>query len=124
MGAIKRLPDSELEIMQAVWSFEPPVPRAKVEEKVRESSDLAQTTILTLLSRLADKGFIKAEKQGRSSVYTPLVSKEEFQASQSRNFFEKMFGGDVTAFAAALSESGISKEDLRELKELLERKEL
>lgn len=124
MSAIKRLPDSELEIMQAVWSFEPPVPRAKVEEKVRECSDLAQTTILTLLSRLAEKGFIKAEKQGRSSVYTPLVSKEEFQAAQSRSFFEKMFGGDVTAFAAALSESGISKEDLRELKELLERKEL
>ena len=124
MSAIKRLPDSELDIMQAVWSFAPPVPRALVEEKVRESSDLAQTTILTLLSRLADKGFIKAEKQGRGSVYTPLVSREEYQASQSRSFFEKLFGGDVTAFAAALSESGISKEDLRELKELLERKEL
>ena len=68
---IKKLPDLELEVMQALWTFKPPVPRALVEEKIRETSPLAQTTILTLLSRLVKKGFVEAEKQGRSSAYTP-----------------------------------------------------
>ena len=87
---------------------------------VRQTAPLAQTTILTLLGRLADKGFIKAEKNGRSSVYTSLVSREEYLASQSRRFFEKICGGSVSAFASALTDSGISKEDLAELSRLLE----
>lgn len=117
---IKKLPDSELEIMQVLWALDPPTPRAAVEEMVRQTAPLAQTTILTLLGRLADKGFIKAEKNGRSSVYTPLVSREEYLASQSRRFFEKICGGSVSAFASALTDSGISKEDLAELSRLLE----
>ncbi len=117
---IRKLPDSELEVMQVLWDLEPPVPRALVEETVRETSPLAQTTILTLLARLADKGFIKAEKQGRSSVYTPLVTREAYLASQSRRFFDKLCGGSVSAFASALTDSGISREDLAELSKLLE----
>ncbi len=121
MNDIKKLPDSELEVMQAVWSIGDKAPRAEVERIVQGNNDLAQTTILTLLSRLADKGFIKAEKEGRSSVYTPLVSREDYLASQSRRFFDKLCGGNVSVFASALSDSGISREDLAELKDLLER---
>ena len=121
---IKKLPDLELEVMQALWTFEPPVPRALVEEKIRETSPLAQTTILTLLSRLVKKGFVKAEKQGRSSAYTPLVSREEYLASQSRRFFDKLCKGSVSDFATALADSGISREDLAELRRLLEEGEL
>ena len=44
------------------------------------------TTLLTLLSRLADKGFVRAEKQGRSSVYYPLVTKKEYLGAQGRRF--------------------------------------
>jgi len=117
---IKKLPDSELEVMQVLWTLDPPAPRALVEEKIRETAPLAQTTILTLLARLADKGFVKAEKQGRSSVYTPLVSRGEYLASQSRRFFEKICGGSISAFASALTDSGISREDLAELSRLLE----
>ena len=122
---IKKLPDSELEVMQALWLLADkntavPIPRALVEQKIREDSPLAQTTILTLLARLSDKGFVKAEKQGRGSVYTPLVSREDYLASQSRRFFDKLCNGTVSTFASALSDSGISKEDLAELSRLLE----
>ena len=117
---IRKLPDSELEVMQVLWGLKPPVPRALVEDTIRETSPLARTTILTLLARLADKGFIKAEKQGRSSVYTPLVTREAYLASQSRRFFDKLCGGSVSAFASALTDSGISREDLAELSRLLE----
>ncbi len=122
--SIKKLPDSELEVMQAVWELGDRAPRAEVERMIRENNGLAQTTILTLLSRLTEKGFIRAEKEGRSSVYTALVSREDYLASQSRRFFDKLCGGDISAFAAALSGSGISREDLAELRDLLERKEL
>ena len=115
-----RLPDAELEVMQVLWRCEAPVARATVEEEMAKLRPMAQTTLLTLLTRLADKGFVRIEKQGRSSVYTPLVAREEYQARQSKRFVDQLFGGSMSAFASALSASGLSKEDLEELRKMLE----
>ena len=117
---VKRLPDAELEVMQVLWSLEAPVPRAAVEAEIQQRRPMAQTTLLTLLTRLSEKGFVRIEKQGRSSVYTPLVTQEDYQARQSKRFFDQLFGGSVSAFASALTSSGISREDLEELRRLLE----
>ena len=123
---INRIPDSELNVMQALWACGEPAGRAQIEEKMQERNDrkepLAQTTLLTLLSRLEQKGFIKAEKQGRSSIYTPLVPRESYQKAQSRSFVDKLFGGSMSAFANALSEGGLTEEELKELRTLLEEK--
>ena len=118
--ALKKLPDAELEVMQALWDLEAPVPRAAVEAAMAERKPMAQTTLLTLLTRLGEKGFLRIEKQGRSSVYTPLVAREDYQARQSRHFVDRLFGGSMSAFASALTASGIPKEDLEELTRLLE----
>lgn len=117
---LKKLPDAELEVMQALWELEPPVPRAAVEAAMAEKKPMAQTTLLTLLSRLAEKGYVRIEKQGRSSVYTPLVAREDYQARQSKRFLDRVFGGSIPAFASALTASGLSREDLDELRRLLE----
>ena len=116
----RTLPDAELEVMQVLWELEAPVPRAAVEAGMQELRPMAQTTLLTLLSRLAEKNFIKVEKQGRSSVYTPLVAREDYQARQSKRFLDRVFGGSIPAFASALTASGLSREDLDELRKLLE----
>ena len=121
---LKKLPDAELEVMQALWELEAPVPRAAVEAAMAERKPMAQTTLLTLLSRLAEKGFVRIEKQGRSSVYTPLVSRADYQARQSKRFLDRVFGGSIPAFASALTASGLSREDLDELRRLLEEDKL
>lgn len=121
---MKRLPDSELEIMQAIWSFEPPVYRTDIESILKEVHPMAPTTLFTLLTRLSEKGFIKIEKHGRSAVYIPLISKQDYLATQSKRFIDLLCGGSISTFANALCDSGISKEDLEELRDLLERKEL
>lgn len=121
---IRRLPDSELEVMQAVWRCDPPVMRADIENIVNEVHPMALTTLLTLLTRLADKGFLSIQKEGRSSCYIPLISQRDYLASQSKRFIDQICGGSISAFATALCDSGISKEELAELKELLERNAL
>ena len=115
-----RLPDAELEVMQVLWRCEAPVARTTVEEEMAKLRPMAQTTLLTLLTRLADKDFVRIEKQGRSSVYTPLVSEADYQARQSKRFVDQLFGGSMSAFASALTASGLSKEDLAELRKMLE----
>lgn len=121
---IRRLPDSELEIMQVVWRKEPPVSRIEIEETIKGDHTLAATTILTLLTRLCEKGFLQMEKQGRANVYTPLVSQKEYLASECRSLLDKLYGGSIKTFANALCDSGISKEELIELRKLLEKQEL
>lgn len=123
-GFNRRLPDAELEVMQAIWDCTPPVSRSDIEHILSKKHPLATTTILTLLSRLADKGAIRTEKNGRSNLYTPLISRQDYLAAQSKSFVEKLCGGDMQLFATALCGSGLSKEDIEELRSLLENGEL
>lgn len=129
---IRRLPDSELEVMQAVWACSPqagtdeniqPVSRSQI-EKILQDKSMALTTLLTLLTRLTEKGFIRTEKIGRSNCYTPLISQSDYLACQSRSFLDKLCGGSISTFASALCDSGLTKQELEELAQLLERSKL
>lgn len=120
---IRKLPDAELEVMQAVWACTPPVSRVSIEAILQDSHPMALTTLLTQLSRLAEKGFLAIEKTGRSARYTPLISEEAYLASQSSRFFQKLCKGNLSTFANALCDSGLSREEIAELRELLERGE-
>ena len=121
---IRRLPDAEQEVMQAIWACAAPVARTDIEEILFPEHPMATTTLLTMLTRLAEKGFISIEKQGRRSLYTPLISQEDYLASQSKTFFEKLCGRNISTFAAALCDSGLTREEIAELRSLLERDEL
>ena len=116
---IRRLPDTELEVMQALWASDIPTSRAQLEERLAQPHPMATTTLLTLLSRLSEKGFVRVDKEGRKSLYAPLVTREDYLAAQSRSFIQKLCGGSLSTFASALCDSGLSKEELEELRELL-----
>ena len=121
---IRRLPDAEQEVMQAIWACQVPVARTDIENILFKEHPMAMTTLLTLLTRLSEKGFITITKNGRRSYYTPLISQENYLASQSKTFFEKLCGRNISTFAAALCDSGLTKEEIAELRSLLERDEL
>lgn len=121
---IRRLPDAEQEVMQALWACQVPAARTDIEEILFQTHSMAMTTLLTLLTRLSERGFVKIEKEGRRSLYTPCISQEEYLASQSKSFFEKLCGGNLSVFASALCDSGLSREEIAQLRTLLERGEL
>ncbi len=120
MNSIKRLPDAELEVMQAIWQCTPPVQRTEIDNILQGSHPMKLTTLLTLLTRLADKGYIQIDKVTRSAQYTPLITREDYLASQSKSFIEKLCGGSMSAFANALCNSGLSKDDIAQLRQLLD----
>ena len=76
----RRLPDAELAVMQALWACQTPAGRSDLEGVLQSTHPMAATTLLTLLSRLGDKGSLPSEKVGRSARYTPLVSQEDYLA--------------------------------------------
>ena len=78
--SIKRLPDGELEVMQALWDCPIPASRAEIEAVLLPIHEIAPTTLLTVLSRLAEKDFLSVQKDGRRKLYTPLISKSDYLA--------------------------------------------
>lgn len=123
MGSVKRLPEGEREIMRLIWEETPPVERRTIERALGEKR-LAPSTILTYLTRLTEKGFLSVSKDGRSNAYTPLVSQREYLAAESRELLDKLYGGSLRSFAVSLCDGGVSKEEIEELRRMLEEGEL
>lgn len=122
--SIRRLPDTELEVMQVIWDCTPPVSKSDIEEKIYTSHPMAETTLQTLLTRLSEKGFLSVTIEKRRKYYSPLISREDYQISQSKSFFQKVCGGDLSAFANALCEGGLTKDEVAQLRKLLEEGQL
>lgn len=120
MKELRSLPDGELEIMQVVWQCEPPVSRSVIEDALNAKRALAPSTILTFLSRLCGRGFLSVSRHGRTNYYTPLVSRKDYLAGESRRILDRLYGGSVSAFAVSLCDGGVSREDLAALRRLLE----
>lgn len=118
---IHKLPDGELEVMQAVWACSSPCTRKEISSVLFPDHKMAETTLLTILSRLSEKGFLEIRKTGRNSTYSPLVSQDDYLASQSKRFLYKLCGGKISTLASALCSSGLTHEELAELRSLLER---
>jgi len=118
---IKRLPDSELEIMMLVWEAKDPVSSAYLMEKLQGDKHWANTTVLNFLARLVERGFLRVEKQGRINIYSPRIAEKEYIEIESRSFLEKMHKSSLKSFVAALYDgNSLSSEDAEELKRYID----
>lgn len=117
---IKKLPEAELDIMMALWKADGPVYRSYFDETLREEKNWADSTILSLLSRLAEKGFIAAEKEGNRNIYRPLVEKQDYVAVENSSFLGKLHGNSLRHLVASMADANkLSKADIEELEEYL-----
>ena len=120
---MKKIPDAELELMMIIWDAEKPVTRVEIEEKLSEDRDVLPKTILTLLTRLEKRGFLKKVRDGKINYYSALVDKEPYLKEASQGILNRMFKGSLKNFAAALYDGEeLSEEDAAELMEFLENK--
>lgn len=102
--------------MEAVWNNESPVSSKQIVNIMEKKKGWKNTTILTLLSRLAKKEFITAAKGKRITYYTPLVTEEEYRRFETREFFRKFHKGSLKSFITTLHEDNdITDDDLNEL---------
>lgn len=119
---MKKLSDNELDIMLAIWKAEKSVGSSYV-AKAMEDKNWAQTTVLNFLSRLVDKGYLKCEKEGRNNIYTPLVKEKDYLKGENKGFLEKFYNNSIKNMIAGFYDNEvIDDEDLKELKEFIEKK--
>lgn len=120
----KKISDAELEIMKIIWNSDSPLMFAQITEALAKiGKNWQKNTLITLLSRLMEKGYLKANKRGRKNEYIPLVTEQEFQSAQTKNFVDKVYKGNVSGLVTQLVNSEMLTEtEYAELKKILETK--
>ncbi len=112
-----KISEAEMEIMKIVWNSKGEITTNDMLKLLPEDNSWKLTTVLTLASRLVDKGVLKAEKRGKTNYYTQAMSEEEYKQVHSKAFLEEMHRGSIKNFIATLyNGKEISKNDLQELK--------
>ena len=120
MEKLRRLPDTELEMMLVLWEADGEVPRSYFDQQLKEKN-WNINTINTYLSRLEKKGFLTCEKRGKMNFYRPAVAREEYLAFESRSMLDRLYGSSVKRFVTALYQGKkVDQSQLGELEELLE----
>lgn len=117
---IQKLPDSELDVMIALWNGHGEMTRSEIEDFMKRKKKLAPTTILTLLSRLEKKKFVSVKKEGKANLYRALVTQEEYQQQEGKHVLEKLYGNSLKNFVATLYQGKqIDQSDIEELEAFL-----
>lgn len=90
----------------------------------RLDKNWTRPTLLKLLTRLCDRGFLRCDKEGRHNVYSVLVPREDYVQDASSNFLQKLHHNSLTSLVASLYDGQkVSKADLEELKRFIEEAE-
>lgn len=111
-----RLPDTELEIMQAIWGAGKTLSTSEVKAILEQKRAWNVSALQTLLNRLIERGFLESYKEGKNRFYTAAVAEADYLAAENRAFLEKVNHRSVTKLVASLYESkSISDADLDEL---------
>jgi BlaI family penicillinase repressor len=92
-------PPLELKIMHILWEMQE-ASVAQVQEKL--DPPLAYTTVQTMLNRLATKGKITRELQGRAFVYSPAVTQAKATRHAVRDLIDRIFGGSSEELVMSL----------------------
>ncbi|WP_159881443.1 BlaI/MecI/CopY family transcriptional regulator [Paenibacillus puerhi] len=118
---LPRLPDAELEVMKVIWEAGRPVTSADVMEQLKGVKTWGVTTVLNLLARLLDRGFVTSERQGRFNAYTALVQEKDYLKHESKSILQRLYGNSLKSFVASLYDSqAVSKDELEELRKFIE----
>lgn len=123
MNNMKKLPDAEFEIMKVVWSNEPPITTNIIMEQLGKEKDWKAQTIITLLLRLVERGFVRTEKNGKERTYYPIINKEDYLKFESNDFLKRFHKNSFQSLVATLyNDKKISDKDLDELEKWLKEK--
>lgn len=114
--------DSEKEIMKLIWDHGGAMTISELLDQIeRAGRDWKRTTVRTFISRLIDKGMLISQKEGRGALYVARISEEEYLKTQSVQFVNQVFGGNVSTLLTSLfGQQCLESKDIEELEKFWE----
>lgn len=121
MVDIPKISETEWKVMKIIWS-NPYITANEVIDILDNSVEWKPKTVKTLLNRLLNKGAINFEKEGREYKYYPLVSEDQCIKEENKSFLDRVYSGAFkTMIANFIEDQTLSKDDINDLKKLLEK---
>ena len=112
--------DAELEILTVLWSRGPATVR-EVHACVSVRKPTQYTTVLKMLQIMAEKGLVRRDEKQRAHIYQAARPREWTQRQLAGDLLQRAFNGSARSLLlGALSAQKASKEELSELRRLLE----
>ena len=97
---ITSLGGTEMEILREVWALGRATAR---EVHGRIDRDVAYTTVTTVMKNLADKGYLRYERDGATFVYTAERPADDVRQSLLTSVVDKVFGGSARTLIQTLA---------------------
>jgi len=118
-----RCPDltpTELRVMKALWELGPASVAEVRAELASRGHEVAYTTVMTLLGRLAAKQAVQVDKSREPFVYKPAHRRESVLRERLREFVREVFDGNADSLVLRLVEDeSLSRADLTRLEKLI-----
>ncbi len=112
---------AELEVLKALWERRRATVRQVLNQLHEQGRRLAYTTVLTVLTRLEQKGFVKSDKSGMAYVYRPTVTRAKVTKSRLRSLIEQLYDGAAGPLVLQLMrEKKFSADEIAELQKLID----
>ncbi len=116
------LTPAEFNVMKVLWTLRRgTVAEVRAEISKRDGSDLAYTTVMTLLGRLAQKGAVAVDREREPFVYKAAHRRESVLRDRLRAFVAEVFDGEADALVLRLvQDESLSLEELKAIERRIE----
>lgn len=116
MVKMKKLPDAEFDIMKVVWANKPPITTAVVMAQLGKDKEWKIQTVVSLMLRLVERGFLRSEKHGKERTYFPLIGKEDYLKFETGNFMKQYHNSSLFNLINTLyDDEALTDEDIDDL---------
>ena len=116
------LGDAELEVLAVLWDEGPTAVRQVMNRLHEQGRRVAYTTVLTVLTRLEQKGLVRSDKSDMAYVYRARISRDRIRRSRLRTLVEQLYDGATAPLVLQLIRTGrFSPDEIVELQGLIER---
>ena len=112
--------EGELAILRVLWKRDAPLTVRAVHEALSRDKHTAYTTVLKMLTIMAEKGLVRRDESERSHTYRPTQAEHVVQAALLKDLMRRAFSGSaVTMMQRALDDEIASPEDLAAISKLI-----
>ncbi len=117
---IQQMGELEADVMGVVWERGKATVQ-EVQEALEPGRSLAYTTVMTVMSRLAEKGLLNRVKEGRAYVYSPAIPQEKAAGSLLHALVRRLYDGATGKAIAQLleTEDNVDDAELERLEALI-----
>ena len=120
MAKIPNPTEGELDILRVLWRQQAPMTVREVHDALTRTKDTAYTTVLKMLTIMAEKGLVRRDESERSHTYTPKQAEELVQSSLLNDLMQRAFSGSAFDLVQrALDSTKTSPEELEAISKLI-----